>query len=249
LVIGNSTFHNAAFFNTSNRIVASVFGLRQGVYQYFNLVQENDNLAKENAFLRDLISQQNVEVVEADSSLLIVEDTTIQYDFIAAKVINNSTRKNRNYLTVDKGTTDGLEPGMGAISSFGVVGVVKTASRNYATIYSLLHGEMQVSSVISRLGVFGTIKWDGIDPLYANLLYIPRHVQLLEGDTITTSGYNAIFPEGIPIGTVKTFNIEENETFYNVIVALSSDFQSLSHVYLIKNYYRQEKDTLELLNE
>ncbi len=249
LVIGTSTFHNAAFFNTSNRIVASIFGLRQGVYQYFNLANENDNLAKENAFLRDLISRKQMAVMSADSSMMRSTDTTIQYNYIPAKVINNSTQKINNYLTIDKGSRDGLEPGMGAISSFGVVGVVKTVSNNYATLYSLLHGDMQVSSMLSRLGVFGTTKWDGLDPLYANLLYVPRHVSLQVGDSITTSGYNAIFPEGIPIGQIKEYSIEENETFYNIVIELSSDFQSLSHVYLIQNYYRQEKDSVELLNE
>jgi rod shape-determining protein MreC len=249
LVIGTSTFHNAAFFNTSNNIVASIFGLRQGVYQYFNLINENDNLAKENAFLRDLISQKQNVVLSADSALLSSTDTAIQYNYIPAKVINNSTQKINNYLTIDKGSRDGLEPGMGAISSFGVVGFVKTVSNNYATLYSLLHGDMQVSSMLSRLGVFGTTKWDGLDPLYANLLYIPRHVELQVGDSIVTSGYNAIFPEGIPIGQIKEFSIEENETFYNIVVELSSDFQSLSHLYLIQNYFRQEKDSVELLNE
>ena len=249
LVIGTSTFHNAAFFNTSNSMVSSIFGLRQGVYQYFNLTNENDNLAKENAFLRDLISQKQVQVLNADSSILSSVDTAIQYNYIPAKVINNSTQKINNYLTVDKGSKDGLAPGMGAISSFGVVGVVKTVSNNYATLFSLLHGDMQVSSLLSRLGVFCTTKWDGLDPLYASLLYIPRHVEIQVGDSITTSGYNAIFPEGIPIGQIKEFSIEHNGTFYQVIIELSSDFQSLSHVYLIQNYHRQEKDSVEVLNE
>lgn len=249
LVIGTSTFHNAAFFNTSNNIVASIFGLRQGVYQYFNLANENDNLAKENAFLRDLISKKQIAVLSADSTPISTTDSIIQYNYIPAKVINNSTQKVNNYLTIDKGSRDGLQPGMGAISSFGVVGVVKTVSNNYATIYSLLHGGMQVSSLLSRPGVFGTTKWDGLDPLYASLLYIPRHVELQVGDSVTTSGYNAIFPEGIPIGQIKEYSIDENETFYNIIIELSSDFQSLSHVYLIQNYYRQEKDSVEVLNE
>lgn len=249
LVIGTSTFHNAAFFNTSNRVVASIFGLRQGIYQYFNLANENDNLAKENAFLRDLISQNQLQVLNADSALFSLADTAMQYKYIPAKVINNSTQKTNNYLTVDKGSRDGLEPGMGAISSFGVVGVVKTVSNNYATLYSLLHGEMQVSSLLNRLGVFCTTKWDGFDPLYASLLYIPRHVELEVGDSISTSGYNAFFPEGIPIGQIKEFSIDENETFYKVIIELSSDFQSLSHVYVIQNYFRQEKDSIEVLNE
>jgi len=198
---------------------------------------------------RDLISRHSVGIIPADTTLLQSVDTALHYEYIPAKVINNSTMKTNNYLTVDKGRHDGLEPGMGAISSFGVVGVVKSVSNNYATLYSVLHGEMQVSSVINRLGVFCTTKWDGVDPRYADLLYIPRHVELQVGDSITTSGYNAIFPEGIPIGRIRDFDISENETFYNVNIELSSDFQSLSHVYVISNYFRQEKDSVELLNE
>jgi rod shape-determining protein MreC len=249
LVIGNSTFQNAAFFNTSNSIVASIFGLRQGVYQYFNLVNENDNLAKENAFLRDLISRQKMQIEKVDTAFSSTTDTTVQYTYIPAKVINNSTRRSNNYITIDKGRKDGLEPGMGAISSFGVVGVVKTVSNHYSTLYSLLHGEVQISSLLSRLGVLCTTKWDGVDPVYAKLLYIPRHVELMEGDTVTTSGYNAIFPQGIPIGWIKNFSIDENETFYDITIELSTDFQSLSYVYLINNYHRQEKDSVEMTNE
>ena len=249
LIIGNSTFHNAAFFNTSNRIVASIFGLRQGIYQYFNLVNENDNLAKENAFLRDLISRQRMGILPADTALWQSVDSTLQYEYIPAKVINNSTMRINNYITVDKGRKDGLEPGMGAISSFGLAGIVKTVSNRYATLYSLLHGDVQVSSYLSPAGVFCTTKWDGIDPVYASLLYVPRHVEIQVGDSITSSGYNAIFPEGIPIGRVYSFEIEENETFYDITVELSTDFQALSHVYVIKNYFKQEKDSAEMLNE
>ena len=110
LVIGNSTFHNASFFNTSNNIVASIFGLREGVYQYFNLTNENDNLAKENAFLRDLINKKIKETIQTDSLLVATDDTLSQYTYIPAKVINNSTRKINNYITIDKGRNDGLEP-------------------------------------------------------------------------------------------------------------------------------------------
>ena len=138
---------------------------------------------------------------------------------------------------------------MGVISTTGVVGVIKTVSNKFATIYSLLHSDIYISSVISRLNVFCTIKWQGENPQNASLLYVPRHVKLQVGDSIMTSGFNSIFPEGIPIGTITEFDIDENQSFYNISIKLASDFSSVSYVYLIKNNFKQEKDSIELFNE
>lgn len=249
LILGSSKYHNAAFFNTSNNLIANVYTSKQNVYRYLNLIQVNDDLSKENAFLRDLIDKQKPGELPIDSLEVKSLDSLDQFEYIPAKVINNSTRKINNYITINKGAKDGLEPGMGVISTKGIVGVIKTVSNKYATIYSLLHSDIYVSSVISRLNVFCTIKWQGENPLYANLLYVPRHVQLQLGDTIMTSGFNAIFPENIPIGTIHDFSIDENQSFYNINTNLASDFSSVSYVYLIKNKFKQEKDSIELINE
>ncbi len=256
LIIGNNEFHNAAFFNTSNNMIASVFAVKQSVYKYFNLSNTNQDLALENAFLRELIDREarkkeglaNQQQVN-DALYFHPLDTVQQFDYIAAKVLNNSFRMSNNFITVNKGRVHGIEPEMGVISSGGMVGQVKAVSSQFSTIYSLLHSEMYVSSMIKRLGVFGSTQWQGGDPLTANLLFIPRHVRVQPGDTIITSGYNAIFPAGIPIGTVSTIDIEENETFYNISINLSVDFTRLSFVYIIKNRLKAEKDSVENIDE
>ncbi len=249
LILGSSNYHNAAFFNTSNYLIANVYTSKQNVYRYLNLIHVNDDLSKENAFLRDLIDKQKPSESPIDSLEVKSLDSLYQFEYIPAKVINNSTRKINNYITINKGAKDGLQPGMAVISTKGIVGIIKTVSNKYATIYSLLHSDIYVSSVISRLNVFCTIKWQGENPQYASLLYVPRHVQLQLGDTIMTSGFNAIFPENIPIGTINDFSIDENQSFYNININLASDFSSVSYVYLIKNNFKQEKDSIELINE
>ena len=200
LIIGSSHFHNAAFFNTSNFMVSAIYEVKQGIYQYLNLRTVNEDLAKENAFLRKLINEDKSQVFYMDSTVSYYRDTTRQYDFIPAVVINNSTRMSNNFLTLDKGRKDGIEPGMGVIGTQGVVGKIKAVSYGYATAYSLLHSEMYVSSIIDRLDQTCSIKWLGNDPMYANLLFVPRHVSIQKGDSISTSGYSSIFPKGILIG-------------------------------------------------
>ena len=256
LIIGNSKVHNAAFFNTSNRLIASIYRMKNEVYQYFSLTNVNDDLVRENAFLRELIEEEqkqrqktDTEIWELDTLLVNPTDTARQYEYIPARVINNSFRSTNNYITVDKGSLNGIKPEMGVISSGGIVGMVKVVSKKYSTIFSLLHGEMFISSMIKRLGVFCTTKWQGNDPTRANVLYVPRHVKLQPGDSIVTSGYNAVFPPGIPVGIVETIEIEENETFYNIVIRLTNDFSSISYVYLINNKFKVEKDSVERVNE
>ncbi|MBS0000806.1 MAG: rod shape-determining protein MreC [Cyclobacteriaceae bacterium] len=256
LIIGNSRMHNAAFFNTSNRLVASTFKVKNEVYQYFSLTSANRDLARENAFLREIIEKEQkqlqlaeLEIFNLDTLSINPLDTTLQYEYIPARVINNSFRFTNNYITVDKGRSAGIEPEMGVISSGGIVGQVKMVSGKYSTIFSLLHSEMFVSSMIERLGVFCTAKWQGNNPALANLLYVPRHVNVQEGDRIVTSGYNSIFPPGIPVGVVENVEIEGNETFYNIEIRLANDFSRISYVYLISNKHKLEKDSLESINE
>lgn len=256
LIIGNSKMHNAAFFNTSNRLIASTFQVKNGIYQYFNLTTVNKDLARENAFLREMIEKEQQrlslsggDMFNLDTLTINPSDSALQYEYIPARVINNSFRFTNNYITVDKGRKAGIEPEMGVISSGGIVGQVKVVSDNYSTIYSLLHSEMFISSMIERLGVFCTAKWQGTNPAIANLLYVPRHVDVQKGDRIVTSGYNAVFPPGIPVGVVENVEIEPNETFYNIEIRLSNDFSRISYVYLISNKLKFEKDSIEQVNE
>lgn len=57
----------------------------------------------------------------------------------SASVIKNSIQHAKNYLTIDKGTKDGLVQDMGVITSNGVVGIVENTSKNFATVQTLLN--------------------------------------------------------------------------------------------------------------
>ncbi len=246
LIVSSGKYQSSSFYNTANVISSTVFTIKNNISNYFNLAMQNRDLAKENAFLREIISE-DMKNKEPALPEILGPDTVVtnQFNFITAKVINNSVRRINNYLTVDKGKKQGVEPGMGVISSWGIVGKVRACSEDFSTIYSMLHSDMLVSSEIKSNHVICTTSWNGEDPLYANLLYVPRHVKLAEGDTVVTSGYNAIFPENEPIGIIESYSIRENETFYHVRVRLSTDFNTLSYVYIIKNKFRAEKDSLE----
>ena len=241
LLIENSGFQSTKFFNSSNRLAAGILGFSQSTREYFALRQINQELSQENAQLRTTIEFQT----QNQGTIPAKKDSLVRYDFVGAKVINNSVAQFKNYITVNRGEDAGILPGMAAISTSGAVGKVKSVSTHFSVLISILNIDEQVSSVLKRTGNFGTTQWDGTDPRLVNLLYIPRHVAPQVGDTILTSGYNAVFPPGILVGVIKEVKLKEEALFYDIRVALAQDFTRLSFVKIVNSKLRPELDSLE----
>ncbi len=248
ILVQNNKFQRASFGNSSNQLSASVLSTSENVQHYFYLKTENERLAKENAELHshDLLS----------FSLLVngqytINDTVYKqkYTYTNAAVVNNSTNRRNNYLTLDKGSKQGITNKMGVTSSSGVVGIVENVSENFCTVKSLLHSNTIINSKLKKDGSFGPLNWDGESFEFAALNDIPTHVRLFKGDTVVTSQYTKMFPENIMIGTVESYYRESTKPFYTVKVKLSTDFKKLSHVYIVDNKLRTEQEELEKKTE
>ena len=243
LLIGNNSYQGARFFNSSNGLVAALNNVSHGVREYFLLRQINSTLAEENALLRSKFEAMNQRQYLSPTPAITDSTVISQFDFVSAKVVSNTVNRFTNFLTINKGTQHGIEPGMAVISALGAVGKVRTVSRHYSVVTSLLHVDVQVSALLKRTGHFGTIQWDGVDPDYVKFKFIPRHVQPVKGDSVLTSGYNAIFPEGIMVGQIEEIRLTD-ELFYDLKVKVSQDFRKLSYVEVVKNSLRNELDSL-----
>ncbi len=246
LIVQNNQYQSASFFNSSNRLAVNIVGFSNGVREYFSLQDINEKLADENASLRTRLEQRNQSLYLLEVRELSDPAIINRFEYVSTKVVNNTTSLFKNYITINKGKDSGIEPGMAAISSVGVVGKVKSVSEHYSVIISLLNIDEHISSVIKRTQNFGTVQWDGGDPRFARLLYIPRHVKPLVGDTIVTSGYNAVFPQGVLVGIIREVKLKEEAPFYDLTLELSQDFTKLSFVEIVKSNLKLEKDSLEL---
>jgi len=220
----------------------------QGVSEYFSLGEVNEQLASENARLKMELQQISQSMYPLDRSRLQDRQYLNQFDFLPAKVINNSTRRFTNFITIDRGSNDGVKPDMAVINADGVVGKVKSVSSRFSVITSILHTDMRVSSKIKRTGDLCTTQWDGTDPYIADLAFVPRHVKPMIGDTVVTSGYNAIFPENIPVGVIDDIQLQDNSPWYDIDLKLAADLNEISYVYLVRNALRAEKDSLEIVS-
>jgi rod shape-determining protein MreC len=244
LIIENNQYQSARFFNSSNTTVASLNNISQDVREYFLLRNINSTLAEENADLRSRLERYH-QLQQASHPHVINDSAVIkQFDFISAKVVNNSVNRLTNYLTINKGSDDGITTGMAVISSLGAVGKVKAVSRHYSVVTSILHKDYRLSVFMPRTGYFGSAHWDGDRPEFVQLEFVPRHVNPQKGDSVVTSAYNAVFPEGIMVGTIE--DVKQDETlFYDLKVKLSQDFRKLSYVEVVRSHLKHEQDSLE----
>lgn len=210
---------------------------------YFGLKGENARLAAENARLRAQLAESYLAFTD---SVFTVNDTLYRqrYDYMEAVVVKNSWSGQNNYLMIGKGSAHGVEPDMAVISPEGIVGVVVATTKNFSKVMPVLHSDSRNSVKVRRTGISGSLVWDGKDYRYAQVLDVPTTHQFIEGDTIVTSGLANDFPEGIPVGYVVNAETLRGSGFYKVRIRLATDFNKLSHVYVINNKFRKEQQEL-----
>ncbi|PLX11513.1 MAG: rod shape-determining protein MreC [Marinilabiliales bacterium] len=243
LLINNNNFHKARFVNFTRQFAGNYYQKTTKLKEYLSLAEENQRLAEENNRLLNIIES----TYKSDEIFFrSVNDTILnqRYRYTSARVINNSINKKHNFLTLNKGGQQGLKPEMAVVSNGSIVGVVKGVSKNYSTVISLLNLDLRISAKVKKNGYFGSLNWNGEDYQTAILKEIPLHANILVGDTIITSGFSSIFPEGVLIGFIKSFE-EKAGSFYEIEVDLSTDFKSLDNVSVIGNLLQTEIKNLE----
>ncbi len=250
LVVRNNNYQRASFINSSNTVVGSYFKQINSWKAYLDLAGDNQKLLEENALLRKKL--QGFLAIDTTTQVQLVDSIEKdRYDFTVATVVNNSIHQKNNYITLDKGSADGIHANMGVITSNGVVGIVENVSKNFSTVRSLLHPDIRISvSLDSVSDAFGSLVWgNNIDSRYAMIREIPNHVKAYVGQPIFTSGYSTLFPRGIKVGHVVEPEVVSGDSFKEIRILLSTNFAKLHHVYIVKDKLAQEKVSLEELNK
>lgn len=247
LMVSYNNYQRVTFINSSNDVVGTVYERFSHFDDYFSLSRTNTRLAAENASLRKQLQMR----MALQEKYPVNRPDTVDapaYYFTSAKVIGNSVNKQFNYITLNKGARHGIKPDMGIISSDGVVGVITNVSQNYSTGLSLLNKRLSIPAKITKNNYFGALVWDGEHSNTADLKEIPFHIMVNVGDTVVTSGYSSIFPEGLMIGTITKWEQDAGTNFYNIKVELSTNFRTLKYVEVVRNTKQAELKKLESNN-
>ncbi len=239
--IQSHSYHKSKFINSANFLSGGLYNTSNGIADYFDLKQQNVTLQEENRQLRDLLYGNDTIVNQS-----YIDSITygVKYKIIAAKVLKNSYALTNNIITINKGIRDSIKQDMGVITPKGILGIIDNTSNKYATVISILNTTTSISAQLKKTNHFGSLSWNAISPEYIQLTDIPKIAPVIKGDTIITSGRSSIFPKGVPIGTIESFNLDNAENYYEINVKLFNDMTSIEHIYIIEN---QDKKALNLL--
>ncbi len=244
LAIGGDAKRNSVFCTSANFVTGRIYDLAWNYVSYFNLREEN-------AMLMEQLSN-----IRRKNSMFYVSDTAkfqtqtdslgkLKYRFITASVLKNSINSKNNFMTLDVGEAEGVHPDMAVVSASGAVGIVVNTSEHFSLAISLLNNKVGISAKLKNSNFYGKLNWMGEDYHTAILHEIPNHVILNVGDTVVTSGYSAIFPPGIPVAVIDSFERNSDDNFYSIKVKFTTDLKCLANVFVIENLMQDEQYQLE----
>jgi len=244
LLLQKNPFQRASFLNSSDFFVARTYEVFDNVIDYLHLHDVNEYLSEENSELKE----HSIEYFRKtfDQNVIIRDSSYEQeFTFYSAKIIRSTTNQRNNYITLDKGSLVGIKKGMAVVSKNGIIGIVIETSKRFSVVMSVLNKESKVSGRVEKNGYFGSVVWPGENYRIGQLLDIPNHVSLIEGDLIITSGFSGIFPAGVPIGKVKTVEKKAGSGFLVVEIEFTEDYRSVSFAHVVKYLHHIERREIE----
>ena len=244
LLFNYNEFQGSSLYSVSNAISGSVNNMFNGISEYFSLRKTNRVLIEEMAKLHSRIPEA---FYTTDRNIFYKKDSVVklEYKYISAKVISNSTNKRNNFLMINKGSVHGIQNHMGVIIGNKIVGQVISISPHFSWIMSMLNKDSKISGKFKKNNQLVNVEWNGGNYRKGQVKEIPKHVVIVRGDTIITSGNSDIFPEGLLIGTISGFTNAQDENFNNGELLFSTDFNSLGYVEVVVDLMRKEKDDLK----
>jgi rod shape-determining protein MreC len=240
-----NNYHGSVWFTSANAVSGKVLEAHSEMESYMNLAEVNEALTQRNVYLEHRLAQLEEQLavkMSTDSLAGKLQNDSVHYRLIPAKIVNNSIDKTENFITLDKGSADGVKKDMGVVSGTGVVGIVYLVSKHYSVVISVLNAKSNISCAIADRGYFGYLHWTGGASDIAYVDDIPRHAHFKKGDNIVTSGYSSVFPAGIAVGKISKVYNSPDGLSYRLQVKLSTDFSTLRDVCVI-----DDNDMLERL--
>jgi len=243
-LVKNSYYQGSVILSTTNGFTGNILNVYTNITDYFALRKANKILAEENAaFLNKLPGS----FIKTDTTSFFYRDTLYmqQYRYTAAKVISSSTNRRNNFLKLNKGRIHGIGNEMAVIAPGGIVGQVIEVSDHFSSVMSVLNRHSKISVKLKSTEQIGTLLWNGENYRIGTMTDIPSHTELTKGDSVITSGYSHIFPEGVNIGTIEDFRINPGDNFYTADIKYAVDYNRVYHVYVVQNLQEEEIRELE----
>jgi rod shape-determining protein MreC len=222
-------------FSEVQRVAASIIGsVQNGWASYVRLrgVQtENEALRKQLNELQIRLQEQQAAVSRTNQlETLLGLQRQVELTTIAASVIATGASPEFRTITIDRGLGAGLKADMAVIAPGGVVGRIVTPGSRAAKVQLLIDRNAAAGALVERSRAQGVVVGAGDEHLRMD--YVSGVADVRVGDTIVTSGIDAIYPKGFVIGRVES--VDKGNGIYKIIrVQPAVDFNQLEEVLVV----------------
>lgn len=239
-----TSYPRSQYLTTASWINGNILTARHQVTKHFGLEESNLKLQHENIRLRSKLPQSYISM---QNGVVKINDTLYhqQYEYIAATVINSTHDKRNNYFTLNAGTKQGVNKGMGVFSDKGIIGVIHNSSDHFSVVKSCLTQNINVDIMVEGSGQFGLLKWDGADPRTGTMWGVSNDLDIKLKSKVVTRGGGGMFPRGLPVGIISKKEPVEGKPLWDLSIQFSEDYRSIQRVYVIRNVLREEQEELE----
>ncbi len=228
-----------------NELLAPVQGVVMrswhGVGDYFEYIGNARGISDENkelrSELRELTWENNrlQEVVYENERLLgllnFQEQNADKYTLLGARVISRTPNILSNMVVIDRGTQDGVQKEMVAVSNAGLVGKVIAVGPSSAEVLLMLDREFAAGALVQGSRTPGIVEGTEEEPGLLRMISLPYDARLQQGEMVVTSGMGGIFPPGLPMGNITT--VEGSGINKVALVQPLVDFDRLEELFLI----------------
>ena len=161
LLFRSNPFQQSVYLTSANGTVATISKTVNSTSDYFHLKEINEDLHLRNAEQKEEILRLQKQLNDLELKYGEKPGEAVSgngdYSFISAHVISNSVANPSNYITIDRGSADGIEPYMGVMDMNGVVGIVDAVNTHSARIMSMLHPDTKITCELKGNGNFGLL--------------------------------------------------------------------------------------------
>jgi len=239
LIVRYNNDQQKIWIHSSNYFSGKLYDNFDAVTRYWNLSIVADSLANENARLRAELRDARFQE-EVLGGSVTDEKWQQHYSFNAAEIVNNSTSRFNNYITINRGSRHGIKARQAVIDDKGIIGMVTNAGEYYSSVMSILNKESRIGASLKKNNFFGSLVWQKSNPKVVQLIDVPKHAPV---------GYSSVFPGGIPIGKIIKKDVPAGSNFYDIDVELFNDLGKARYVYVINNLMRMDQKSVEGMND
>ncbi|ACF14871.1 rod shape-determining protein MreC [Chloroherpeton thalassium ATCC 35110] len=212
--------------------------------RYFALMEENERLREQNI---QLSAQTNLLRNAAESysrfqRLLDFKESS-SARLVLGRIVDRTFGNERNLITVNRGSSDGIQIDMPVYTDRGLVGRVILVSPHYSLVQPIINPDFKVGVYAEKTHAMGVLNWKGGDEVFAQLEHVPISSDIKLGDYLYTTEFSTFASPNIFVGEIT--KVHAGEFFYDIEVKLAVDFSALSYVFIELNRENGEKTELQ----